>query len=185
MILDKTKTDPLGTGPVEGRTFILPCTCEHSLLSSVDEREKFISNQENDPFCKCCRPCPFQIMTDYLALIPDASGVQHATIMSGIPNTDLKALKLMRAQNHTSNDDFTLGPLGTIICHIQTLILITGENSMRKIMKRINGRLSSDVQVSKPTGHSGRHTLSSVAMNEGHCDAVSVSKTTKHKDLEI
>ena len=39
--------------------------------------------------------------------------------------------------------------------------------------------------MSKPTGHSGRHTLSSVAMNEGHCDAVSVSKTTKHKDLKI
>lgn len=81
MILDKIKTDPLGTGPLEGRTFILPCTCEHSLLSSVDEREKFMSNQENDPFCKCCRPCPFQIMTDYLALIPDASGVQRATII--------------------------------------------------------------------------------------------------------
>ena len=56
---------------------------------------------------------------------------------------------------------------------------------MQKIMKRINGRLSSDVQMSKTTGHSSCHTLSSVAMNEGHCDAVFVSKTTKHKHSKI
>jgi hypothetical protein len=44
--------------------------------------------------------------------------------------------------------------------------------------------LPSNLKIANPTGHSGRHTASSIAFNTG-LDAVAISKTTKHKDLRM
>jgi hypothetical protein len=50
------------------------------------------------------------------------------------------------------------------------------------ISKYVNGRLPKNLQIDRPTGHSGRHTFISNAINSGVAPEV-VAKASKHKDV--
>ena len=60
--------------------------------------------------------------------------------------------RLLRALSNGSNPKF--------------LISLYGESSLRQIPKLWNNILPEDLKVSKPTGHSGRTTGVSIAMNQ-------------------
>lgn len=57
-----------------------------------------------------------------------------------------------------------------------------GINSLYAISKTINSRLPKQYQIERPTGHSGRHTFISNAINSG-VDPETVAKASKHKDV--
>ena len=57
-----------------------------------------------------------------------------------------------------------------------------GENSMREQIGKCNLRIPLELQVENPTGHSGRKTFCSVAVNN-NVSALVVAQATKHKDL--
>lgn len=48
-------------------------------------------------------------------------------------------------------------------------------------MSRLNNRLPEALKMEKVTGHSGRHTLASIAVNSG-VDSNHIAKVTHHKD---
>jgi hypothetical protein len=56
-----------------------------------------------------------------------------------------------------------------------------GENTIRKIIPRLNDMLPEDLKLKHATAHCGRHTSASIAVNSG-VDPTTVSKVTKHKD---
>ena len=56
-----------------------------------------------------------------------------------------------------------------------------GIHSIRDLTKLVNERLPVHLQLFNPTGHSGRVTLSSIAMNN-NVGSVEVAAATKHRD---
>jgi len=56
-----------------------------------------------------------------------------------------------------------------------------GIHSIRDLTKLVNERLPAHLQLFNPTGHSGRITLSSIAMNN-NVGSVEVAAATKHRD---
>ena len=56
-----------------------------------------------------------------------------------------------------------------------------GIHSSRDLTKLVNERLPVHLQFFNPTGHSGRVTLSSIAMNN-NVGSVEVAANTKHRD---
>ena len=68
-ILAKTKNDRNGTGPVAGRTYVLPCICMES-LESKEERNNWAKALKKEPFCKCISACPFATVVKYMMACP-------------------------------------------------------------------------------------------------------------------
>ncbi len=50
--------------------------------------------------------------------------------------------------------------------------------------KRVNARLPNDLQIDRPTGHSGRHTFVTNSVNSG-VDVQNVALASKHKSMAI
>ena len=67
------------------------------------------------------------------------------------------------------------GELRTLTCNS------LGIHSIRDFTRLVNERLPAHLQLFKPTGHSGRVTLSSIAMNN-NVGSVEVAAATKHRD---
>ena len=67
-ILDQTKNDIQGLGPVSGRTFLLPCTCSTS--QSIRDNLRFTKLCRADPFVICpVFGCPFKVIFLFYFLI--------------------------------------------------------------------------------------------------------------------
>ena len=58
-----------------------------------------------------------------------------------------------------------------------------GINSIRDLTRLVNERLPTDLQLTNPSGHSGRVSLSSIAINN-NVGSIEVAAATKHKDLK-
>lgn len=157
-ILKRTKTDPSGKGPISGRTFIVPCTCLIG-LEDVSERAAFVRVLKKNPKCSCIDKCPYKILSDYLRACPTESSTS--------PLAAAPSLRFMRALTSRGNRTLTCNPLGI--------------NEVRLCAGRVNDRLPPDVKISHITGHSGRHTLGSIAMNS-NAGEVLTAAATKHKD---
>ena len=103
IVLDKTKNDPLGTGPVTGRTHLIPCFCPTYLEGKL--KAAFIrlcSSDQTGMNSPCvCTTCPYKYLVDYINVIPETSG-DH---------------RLLRALSNGSNPKF--------------LISLYGESSLR------------------------------------------------------
>ena len=93
----------------------------------------------------------------------------HLQIENAAPNLVVsEPLRLWRAlTTNRSNRVFTSRPLG--------------ENSMREQICKCNLRIPLEPQLENPTGHSGRKTFCSVAVND-NVSALVVAQATKHKD---
>lgn len=163
-VLDKTKNDITGSGPVDGRTYLCPCVC----MTVMDEKEKKLMAKElrKEPLCACWTPCPFNVIRQYLEVIPDPFGAEMESERDKNPR--LLPLPFFRAQHTSGRRQYLKTPLGI--------------NSLYNIPKYINGRLPVALKIDRPTGHSGRHTFISNAINSGVCPEV-VAKASKHKDV--
>ncbi len=73
-VLRKTKNDPRGDGPVEGRTWRVPCCCLTSLDAAADSKRMKADLKEN-PQVPCYDPCPYQVIIDYTLRIFDPFGL--------------------------------------------------------------------------------------------------------------
>lgn len=67
-VLDRTKNDKSGAGPVAGRTFVVPCICMDNL--SAGDKKKFAANLSKDPRCDCIEGCPYKTISAYLNACP-------------------------------------------------------------------------------------------------------------------
>ncbi len=163
-VLDRIKNDPSGSGPVDGRTFLCPCIC----MKVMEDKDKklMLKDLKKDPLCACWTPCPFNVIRQYLEVIPDPFGAEMEA--ERLNNVKLQPLPFFRSQNTVGRRLYLRGPLGI--------------NSLYNIGKYINGRLPQSMQIDRPTGHSGRHTFISHAINSG-VDAQVVAKASKHKDV--
>ena len=84
------------------------------------------------------------------------------------PNEKFPQPSLFRAlTSKGSNRTLTCNPLGI--------------HSIRELTRLVNERLPIHLQLTYATGHSGRVTLSSIAMNN-NVGSVEVGAATKHKD---
>ncbi|KAJ1423354.1 hypothetical protein B484DRAFT_398701 [Ochromonadaceae sp. CCMP2298] len=63
IVLDKTKNNKTGSGPIAGRTFGLPCTC--SLDMDVAETAQFAQLCKSNTKHPCPDICPYQVVMDY------------------------------------------------------------------------------------------------------------------------
>lgn len=111
-IVDRTKNDKNGTGPVAGRTFVLPCICMDKL--SAAEKNKFARALAISPQCACIDSCPFNTVKEYLNACPR--------------NDDSTQLAFMRALSSRGGEHrtLTLNKLGT--------------NEVRKLVEKVNAR---------------------------------------------
>ena len=139
IVLDKTKNVILGTGPVAGRTHLIPCFCPTYLEGQ--HKASFIrlcSADQTGMNLPCvCATCPYKYLVDYINVIPETS----------------ENRRLLRALSNGSYPKFLISPYE--------------ESSSREIPELCNNILPEDLKVSKPTGHSGRKTGVSIAMNNG------------------
>mmetsp|Transcript_17828 Transcript_17828/g.16094 ORF Transcript_17828/g.16094 Transcript_17828/m.16094 type:complete len:456 (-) Transcript_17828:10-1377(-) len=160
-----SKNDRSGTGPNENRLYLLPCICLQLLTGR--ERNDFIRKLISNNLCNCVRPCPFNAVRTYINLCPDPTGSQR--VLERQLDPTLSNVKLMRTKQLLGSEPkFLLTPMG--------------ESTIRKIPDRINGYLPHNLQQEKLTGHSGRTSLITHALNEGVPDTI-VAKTSKHKDV--
>jgi hypothetical protein len=163
-ILPRTKNDPMGSGPVSGRTYFLPCSCLESLQGN--EKAKFLRDLKKEPLCPCVTPCAFEKVFRYYNLCPDNTG--NLRSMGINTNSTLQPLGFWRARASTG----------------QRRILTTnlGLGSIKDSIKRVNLRLPENLRLTKPTAHGlGRRTHITNAVNCG-VDPTVVSITSKHKD---
>lgn len=158
MILNQTKNDRAGTGPVAGRTFILPCTCMQQL--EKDDKAAFARKLKNNPLTLCVEACPYAVVSRYLAECP----VSIAGSAAGTNN------QLPFARALTSR-----GKPRTLTSNI------LGINEIRAATPSVNIRLPEDLRLERATGHTGRHTLATLAMNNGG-DQIITAAATKHRD---
>ncbi len=146
-VLQTTKNDPDGTGPIANREYFVPCDCLTRLTAA--EKRSFTMKVKANPDHPCEFPtCPFH---DYLTLCPSPFG------------TEGRILKFMRARTTQGNVGFTLGTMG--------------KHKIVEMMARLNSLLPPHLQVARVTGHSGRHTAASIAVNSG-VDSSMIAKVT-------
>lgn len=157
-VIPKTKNDPMGTGPEVGREHFLPCLCSDVL--SGPAKRKFLSQLQTNIRCPCAvQTCPYGIVNDYLRKSSDAF------------DSGGKGLRFMRSKTTRGEVKFTLQPMDL--------------HTLAKIIPSLNDLLPDHLKCGrKVTGHSGRHTAASIAVNAG-VDSVTVAKTTKHKDPKM
>lgn len=151
-ILDHQKNDKTGSGTTENRTYIIPCCCKNVLEKRSSERKLFLRNIRKDPFCPCPIACPFGIINKYLSRCPMSSTANLPFIRSLSSRGDPRTL--------------ASGSLGI--------------NYIKKAFNNVNERLPQELQISKPSGHTGRHTYVSNSINEG-VDSEVVAAGSKHK----
>lgn len=153
LILLKTKNDPDGTGPVENRTWVIPCCCLVDLKK--EEKQRFGRQLKVNPEVQCIAPCPYHIISLFLRECPSSN--------ANYTNPSLFRALTSKGINRT----LTCNPLGI--------------SSIRDLARLVNIRLPLELQIKNPTGHTGRVTLSSIAMNN-NVGSVEVCDATKHKD---
>jgi len=103
----------------------------------------------------CITSCPYNVINISLRECPP-------------PNEKFPQPSLFRAlTSKGSNRTLTCNPLGI--------------HSIRELTRLVNERLPIHLQLTYATGHSGRVTLSSIAMNN-NVGSVEVGAATKHKD---
>jgi len=158
LVVDHTKTDPTGQGPVSDRTYHVPCTC----LVNMEKAEKaaFVRSLKKDPLCQCVEACPFGVLTSYLAACPKASPTSNISLWP-----ELHFARALTAHGHPRT--LTCGNLGI--------------NEIYKAPERVNQRLPEVLRLTHATGHTGRNTFATLAMNNG-ADQVTTAAATKHKN---
>lgn len=109
----------------------------------------------SNPEVPCIAPCPYHIISLFLRECPSSN--------ANYPNPSLFRALTAKGINRT----LTCNPLGI--------------SSIRDLTRLVNIRLPLELQIKNPTGHSGRVTLSSIAMNN-NVGSVEVCDATKHKD---
>lgn len=98
-VLDRTKNDKSGSGPVSGRTFVLPCICMDNLTAA--EKKKFAKQLIEDPKCACIEACPYNTIQAYLNSCPISPE-------SSSPLAFMRALSARGGENRS----LTTGKLG-------------------------------------------------------------------------
>ena len=149
-VLRKTKNDPRGDGPVEGRTWRVPCCCLASLDAADSKRMK--ADLKKNPQVPCYGPCPYQVIIDYTLRIPDPFGHSWKSAMAVDPQRP--SLKFMRARLTTGDRPFTTMPLGI--------------NMLRKFLSNANLRLPEHLSLlysPNTSGNSGRRSFVKNAVN--------------------
>ncbi|KAJ1418191.1 hypothetical protein B484DRAFT_400557 [Ochromonadaceae sp. CCMP2298] len=150
MVLDHTKNDKTGQGPVAGRTYVLPCTC--ALDMDAEETAKFAQLCKTNIKHPCPDVCPYQVVLDF----------QHAKPTSLDPSSKGKLV---------APGEMSFGRSLSARGDPRTLTTFKlGIREMRKCVVRVNARLPEEHQLAKPTGHADRTTLVTVAVNEGGVD---------------
>lgn len=153
-VLMTTKNDPTGSGPIENREYLVPCICSERMNAS--EKRSFTLRLKSNPNLPCDSvDCPYGAIRDYLALCPHPFGVEG------------KDLRFMRSRVTRGELGFTQGNMG--------------EHTMQGIANRMNDLLPEHLKIEKATGHSGRHTGTSIAVNSG-VDSSVIAKVSHHKD---
>jgi hypothetical protein len=114
-------------------------------MNMMDEKESKLIAKEvrKNPLTTCWTPCPFNVIRQYLEVIPDPFGTECEN--ERINNARLVLHSFFRAQH-------TIG-------RRQYLKSLLGINSMYNIPKYINSRLHKIKQIDRPIDHSGRHTF--------------------------
>lgn len=115
----RSKNDPMGTGPPEGRTTVVACHCL-SLCEDRKEEKTWATSVRINPSCRCIYPCPFQQVVDYLSMVPDLNGsIREAerTLLKSNPIEleKVPSLNFFRASSHGKNPFFLKTPLGNTI----------------------------------------------------------------------
>lgn len=67
IILERTKNDIQGSGPVIGRTFKLPCLCSSG--DSTRDNQRFIRSCRTNPAFECATTgCPYKVINTYYSV---------------------------------------------------------------------------------------------------------------------
>ena len=138
--MTNTKNNKTGSGPVSGLTVSLSCCCKDSKEFSTAEKNKWNKLCKTNPSHKCLSGCPFQIISDYLSLLPDPFGSENKALMVSQKNSEegaqvTKPLKFMRARTTVGAlRNFILGNLGI--------------SMYKDIFNRVNMRFPEDLRVS-------------------------------------
>jgi hypothetical protein len=162
MVLDRTKNDKSGTGPVSGRTFVLPCFCH--LDMDEDEEKVFKKTCKARPRTPCPADCPYASFIQYQDAKP--SFLEANSKGKVVEAGEMAYGRMLSARGEVRS--FTTYKLGI--------------KEMRRCIVRVNARLPEEHQLAKPTGHAGRTTLVTVAVNEGGVDPTTVALASKHRD---
>eukprot|EP01040_Poterioochromonas_malhamensis_P010433 gene10433-11350_t len=154
IVLATTKNDPQGTGPTDNREYLMPCDCMERLDSAG--KRSFTLKLKTNPRHQCpFSDCGFNVTQEYLSLCPSPFGEEG------------RDLRFIRSRT-------TQGAVGFILANM-------GEHKLKEIIPRLNKLLPKELQLEKATGHTGRHTAASIAVNSG-VDSSIIAKVTHHKD---
>ncbi|KAJ1394749.1 hypothetical protein B484DRAFT_407796 [Ochromonadaceae sp. CCMP2298] len=162
VVLDKTKNDKTGQGPVAGRTFVLPCT--YHLDMDTEETANFVQRCKSNTKHPCLDVCPYQVVINYQTAKP--TSLDASSKGKHVAPGEIFYGRMLSARGKTRS--LTTYKLGI--------------KEMRKCVVRVNERLSEEHQLAKPTGHAGRATLVTVAVNEGGVDPTLVAQASKHRN---
>jgi hypothetical protein len=144
MELCRTKNDPKGVLNIEDRTYTISCACLDSDEVTKKEKNKFISDSSTNLQFTCLFGCPFQLITNYLSMLPDRFGAEQKKFVDNMiydksldDKVDIRPLKFMRARVAKAcggtKRSFIKSPLGI--------------HQMRDINQRINSNLPKELQV--------------------------------------
>ena len=118
-------------------------------------KQRFARQLKANDLVPCISTCPYNVITLFLREYPPPN--------LKYPNPSLFRALTSKGDNRT----LTCNPLGI--------------HSIRDLTILVNARLPIHLQLTHASGHSGRVTLSSIAMNN-KLGSVEVAAATKHKD---
>jgi hypothetical protein len=139
--------------------YLLACVCLQNLTGRAKGSFLALCKSNND--AACIGPCPYAAVKCYYDLCPDNTGAEAAYVKDPI------FMRAKQQQGVFSSHRFLLSPMG--------------EHTIRNIPARVNLRLPEELQVEGITGHSGRKSFVTNALDEG-CSQAVVAQASKHKD---
>jgi hypothetical protein len=143
---------------------MVPCIC----MTAMDNTElKAFKKQLKAQWdCACATECPYSIVRAYQNSKPERQGSRSSETTDKTAPGDMAYARATTTRGEPR--ELVRGKLGI--------------NELRKIPERVSQLLTPGVRPSKKvTGHAGRHTLVTEAMNAG-VDSVTVAAASKHKD---
>jgi hypothetical protein len=163
--LENMKNDMEGVRNVEEREFMVPCLCLESLRK--EESAVFRKQLKTDPDAECCTICPYDAVSKYRDMVPDPTGEMREAFRRNSPSQP--SLSFFRSRATLGMRQFLTTPLGI--------------NKIKGAFARVNARLDPLLAVERPSGHTGRHSFVSGAINGGvSCEVV--AKASKHRCAE-
>ena len=176
----QTKNDREGNGPQEGRTNFVTCMCV-TWTTDPKEKAQLARAIDRDPLHPCTTACPFEVVFRYRESLPDKDGSAFEEKQAQLEaNGALRKAPVKFFRSIISGKK-----IGSRFSATENKGISYFSDASKRIETRIPENQRPGTRAGREvTGHSGRHTHSTLAFRAG-ADSGDIMQATHHQSIEM